>query len=85
MIDAGFSLTFSPLLPGWLLVTLGIAILVMSGLGLWRRAKGTLFRAAMLMLGLLTLINPVAIQEEREPVDDVVVLVTDRSPSQGNR
>jgi hypothetical protein len=82
MIDAEISLTFSPLLPVWLLVTLGAAILLMSGLGLWRRAKGTLFRAAMLMLGLLTLINPVAIQEEREPVDDVVVLVTDRSPSQ---
>ena len=36
----------------------------------------------MLSLGLLALINPVAIEEERDPIDDVVLLVTDRSPSQ---
>lgn len=82
MIDAAVSLTFSPLLPVWLLITLGAAILLMTGLGLWRRAKGTLFRATMLSLGLLALINPVAIEEEREAIDDVVLLVTDRSPSQ---
>jgi len=82
MIDAAISLTVSPLLPVWLLIVLGVAIVLISALGFWRRAKGTWFRAAMLALGLLTLINPVAIQEEREPVDDVVLLVTDRSPSQ---
>ncbi len=82
MIDAAVSLTFSPLLPIWLLAALGVAILLMAGLGLWRRAKGTLFRLAMLSLGLLALINPVAIEEEREALDDVVLLVTDRSPSQ---
>ena len=82
MIDAAISLTFSPLLPVWLLVALGVAILLMTGLGLWRRAKGTLFRSAMLGLGLLALVNPVAIEEERDPIDDVVLLVSDRSPSQ---
>ena len=82
MIDAAVSLTFSPLLPVWLLVGLGMAVVLMTGLGLWRRAKGTLFRSAMLALGLLALINPVAIEEEREAIDDVVLLVTDRSPSQ---
>ncbi|MGI9417704.1 MAG: hypothetical protein ACR2RA_07700 [Geminicoccaceae bacterium] len=82
MIDAAVSLTFSPLLPVWLLSALAVAILAMTGLGLWRRAKGTLFRAAMLSLGLLALINPVAIEEEREAIEDVVLLVTDRSPSQ---
>ncbi|MEM8949122.1 MAG: hypothetical protein AAGA21_02020 [Pseudomonadota bacterium] len=83
MIDAAISLTFSPLLPVWLLIALGVATLQMIGLGLWRRAKGTLLRAAMLSLGLLALINPVVIEEEREPINDVVLLVTDRSPSQG--
>ncbi len=82
MIDAAISLTFSPFLPVWLLTALGVVILLMTGLGLWRRAKGTLFRTAMLSLGLLALINPVAIEEEREAIDDVVLLVTDRSPSQ---
>ncbi len=82
MTDAAVSLAFSPLLPVWLLAALGVAILLVAGLGLWRRAKGTLFRTAMLSLGLLALINPVAIEEERDPIDDVVLLVTDRSPSQ---
>ncbi|MGI9508689.1 MAG: hypothetical protein ACR2QJ_04990 [Geminicoccaceae bacterium] len=82
MTDAAVSLIFSPLLPIWLLVALAVAVLAMTGLGIWRRAKGTLFRAAMLLLGLLALINPVAIEEEREAIDDVVLLVTDRSPSQ---
>ncbi len=82
MTDAAVSLTFSPLLPVWLLTAVGIAILLAAGLGLWRRAKGTLFRTAMLALGLLALINPVVIEEERDPIDDVVLLVTDRSPSQ---
>ena len=36
----------------------------------------------MLSLGLLALFNPVVIEEERDPIDDVVLLVTDRSPSQ---
>lgn len=82
MTEAAVSLAFSPLLPVWLLVVLGGGILAVTGLGLWRRAKGTLFRTAMLTLGLLALINPVAIEEERDPIDDVVLLVTDRSPSQ---
>jgi hypothetical protein len=82
MTDAAIALTFSPLLPVWLLIALGIAILLVAGLGFFRRAKGTVFRTAMLALGLLALINPVAIEEERDPIDDVVLLVTDRSPSQ---
>ena len=82
MIDAAISLTVSPLLPIWLLLALGLAALAMTGLGLWRRAKGTMLRAAMFTLGLLALINPVAIEEERDPIDDAVLLITDRSPSQ---
>jgi len=82
MIDASVSLIFSPLLPVWLLVVVGLAILAVTGLGLWRRAKGTVLRAAMLSIALLALANPVSIEEERDPIDDVVLMVTDRSPSQ---
>jgi two-component system sensor histidine kinase MprB len=37
----------------------------------------------MLALGLLALANPVVIREQRAPLEDVAVLLTDRSPSQG--
>ncbi len=82
MIDSATSLTFAPLLPVWLLVLLGVLALAITALTIWRRAKGALLRATMLALGLVTLFNPVAIQEEREPLDDIVLMVTDRSPSQ---
>ncbi|MGI9436466.1 MAG: hypothetical protein ACR2Q4_16845 [Geminicoccaceae bacterium] len=82
MIDSAVSITFAPLLPVWLLAILGLAILSVTALGLWRRAKGTLLRAAMLGFGVLALANPVIIREERDPLDDIVLLVTDRSPSQ---
>jgi hypothetical protein len=82
MIDSTLSLTFSPLLPIWLLIALGVAILLASGLGFWRRAKGAALRFAMMALGLLALANPVAIREERDPLDDVALMIVDRSPSQ---
>ncbi len=82
MIDSATSITFAPLLPVWLLALLGVAMLLVTGLGVWRRARGSLFRGTMLALGILALANPVVIREERDPLDDVVLMVTDRSPSQ---
>jgi hypothetical protein len=41
-----------------------------------------LWRAAMLALGLLALANPVVIREQRQALDDTVVVLVDRSPSQ---
>ncbi len=78
----GATLTFAPLLPVWLLAVLGLAILAVVAFGYWRRARGTTWRALMLALGLLALANPAAIREQRDPQDDIVVLVEDRSPSQ---
>ncbi len=78
----GTSLSFAPLLPWPLLAALALAILAVTGFGLWRRARGILWRAAMLALGVLALANPVVVQEQRQPLDDVAVLLIDRSPSQ---
>ncbi|MCE3248980.1 MAG: hypothetical protein K0R41_2805, partial [Geminicoccaceae bacterium] len=79
----GTSLSFAPLLPWPALAVLALAILAVAALGLWRRARGILWRTAMLTLGLLALANPVVIREQRAPLEDVAVLLTDRSPSQG--
>ena len=79
----GTSLSFAPLLPWPVLAALALAILAVAAFGLWRRARGILWRTAMLALGLLALANPVVIREQREPLADVAVVLTDRSPSQG--
>jgi hypothetical protein len=81
MIESAVSVTFAPLLPLWLLIALGVLMLAVLALGFWRWAKGMVWRTAMLALGLLALANPVVIREDRDPLDDVVLMVTDRSPS----
>jgi hypothetical protein len=81
MMD-GTSLSFAPLLPWPLLAVLALAAAAICGLGLWRRARGILWRSAMLTLALLALANPVVIREQREPLDDIALLMVDRSPSQ---
>jgi hypothetical protein len=81
-MTGGASLSFVPLLPWPLLALLAVAIAAVVGFGLWRRARGMLWRGAMLALGLLALANPVVIREERQPLEDTAVLLVDRSPSQ---
>ena len=81
-MTGGASLSFVPLLPWPLLAALAVAVAAVVGFGLWRRARGMIWRGAMLALGLLALANPVVIREERQPLDDVAVLLVDRSPSQ---
>jgi hypothetical protein len=78
----GTSLSFAPLLPWPVLAALALAILVVTGFGLWRRARGILWRGGMLALGVLALANPVVIREQRQPLNDVALMLIDRSPSQ---
>jgi hypothetical protein len=77
----GASLTFAPLLPWPLLAALTLAVALVAGLGFWRRARGMIWRALMLLLGVVALANPVIVREQRQPLNDVVVLLVDRSPS----
>jgi hypothetical protein len=78
----GASLTFAPLLPWPVLTALGAAVVLACGLGLWRRARGILWRGAMLLLGILALANPVMVREQRQPLGDIVSVLVDRTPSQ---
>lgn len=79
---SGSSILFEPHLPLWAILLPAILMLALILWGFWRRAKGTLFRLALAALLVLALLNPVLRQEKREPLDDVVVLATDRSASQ---
>ncbi len=76
------AIAFSPLLPWSVLGPLfGVAGLLLL-YALVRGARGALWRVlAVAVLG-LALINPALVEEEREPIDDVAVIVVDDSPSQ---
>ncbi len=77
-----WTLTFEPLL-NWLplaLVLVPIALLAL--LGIWLRQRGGWIRLAALAALALALLNPVLLDEVRDPLKSVVALVVDRSQSQ---
>jgi hypothetical protein len=82
-----WSLSFEPLLglPLLGLILMPLALLALAGL-LFRR-RGALLRLVALAALAVALFNPVLLDEIREPLQSVVALIVDRSPSQdiGNR
>lgn len=77
------SLSFSPLVPPTVLAGLGAAAVVLMLAAIWRRGwfAGLLRGVAMaLMIGALA--NPALVSLEREPLDDIVAVIVDRSASQ---
>ena len=77
-----YALAFEPLLSWPLLAAVLVPIAIIALAGLWLRQRGAIFRcAALLALG-TALINPVLLDEEREPLKSVVALIVDRSQSQ---
>ncbi|HEX3863321.1 MAG TPA: hypothetical protein VHY35_16670 [Stellaceae bacterium] len=79
---SAYTLAASPLLPWWLLAALAIAALAVLAFGLWRRAGGIAWRAAALAMLLAILVNPSLVEEKRQPLRDVAMVVVDESPSQ---
>lgn len=76
------NLHFSPLLPEawiWLLVGIGALLITISFL---RYKKGLLIRGSVFTLFILAMLNPSLLQEERNYVRDVAVIVLDQSASQ---
>jgi hypothetical protein len=80
---SGFSgLTIAPLLPWSLLAGLGAGALIIVVYAALQRASGTLWRLLALSVALLALLNPKLVEEQRQPLNDVLALVVDRSDSQ---
>ncbi|MGL4439719.1 MAG: hypothetical protein ACRCUE_10615, partial [Bosea sp. (in: a-proteobacteria)] len=76
-----YSLSFTPLVPIWLLAGLALIALAAAGAALvLQRGRGVL-RALALLAMLFALGDPSLVHEEREPVKDVVAIVIDRSGS----
>ena len=82
-VVSGFSgLTITPLLPWSLLAGLGAGALIIVVYAALQRASGTLWRLLALSVALLALLNPKLVEEQRQPLNDVLALVVDRSDSQ---
>eukprot|EP00435_Cladocopium_sp_Y103_P078710 s1_g2449.t1 len=82
-----WSLVTDPLIaPIWLAALGALAVAATLG-SAWLRAPGTLYRAAAFAVLLMLLANPTLREEDREPIDDVAVLLIDKSASMslGNR
>ncbi|MEQ1943318.1 hypothetical protein ABMA32_12955 [Mesorhizobium sp. VNQ89] len=77
-----WSVSFEPLISWiWLAVVL-VPIALLALAGLFFRQRGAWVRLLALAALALALINPVLMDEEREPLKSVVALVVDRSQSQ---
>jgi hypothetical protein len=78
----GVSISFDPLIALPLLIGLTVAALLLVLLALLRRARGVVLRALAFAAMLAALANPSWVQERREPLSDVAVIVADQSASQ---
>jgi hypothetical protein len=84
MLDAS-RLGFDPLIPWAALWGLVAGAVVLWVVYLVLRGKAWLFRALALSVLALALANPLWIQEQREPLKDIVAVVMDRSESMNFR
>jgi uncharacterized membrane protein len=75
------ALRFDPLVPPWLLGVLGALCVAALIIPVWRRARGTVWRAASFAVLLLWLAGPLLVQETRETLPDIGLMVVDRSAS----
>jgi hypothetical protein len=80
-LDA-LAVDLAPLLPWPLIAALGAVAALLVLYALFRRARGAIWRAAAAAVLVVALLNPSLIQEQRDPLADVAVLLVDRSPSQ---
>jgi hypothetical protein len=76
------TIQWAPLLPLYLIGGLAVIAVVLLAVALWRRAAGVWWRAGAFAVLLAALANPSIIEEQRDPLSDVVFVVADESTSQ---
>ncbi len=80
MLEAS-RLAFDPLIPWAFVWALALGALILWGVYFALRGQARLFRALALTVLGLALANPLWIEEQREPLKDIVAVVLDRSES----
>ena len=81
------SIRFLPLVPLWVLAVLAALCVLTLTPALWRRARGGVLRLLCFAIVLLWLAGPRLVQEARQALGDIALLVVDRTGSMaiGNR
>jgi hypothetical protein len=77
-----FGISFSPLVPAFVVWAAAAVALVISLLIVLGRTRGAMVRTTALALFVLALANPSITREDREPLTSVAIVVVDKSPSQ---
>ena len=75
-------IVLSPLLPLWMIILFSGVALAMILYGFVRRAPGTIWRIFPMAALALALANPSLVEERRETLPDVTLVLVDRSSSQ---
>ncbi|MBN34512.1 MAG: hypothetical protein CMM46_06990 [Rhodospirillaceae bacterium] len=75
-------IVLSPLLPLWLIIAFGVVALALVAYGFVRRAPGTFWRCFTLGAMVLAMANPSLVEEQREALPDVALILVDKSSSQ---
>jgi hypothetical protein len=75
-------ISFSPLVPAYIVWAAVAVALVLSLLLVFARTRAAVLRAIALALFVLALANPSITREDREPLTSVAAVVVDKSPSQ---
>jgi hypothetical protein len=81
-MTGAISIDWAPFFPWPVIGALGAAALMVLALALWRRARGVWWRALTFAALLLGLANPSLVSEQRDPLEDVALILVDESPSQ---
>jgi uncharacterized membrane protein len=81
MEQAIAAIRFEPALPLWLLAALAALCAAAIGIALWRRARGTVWRILAFAALLLWLSGPRVVEETREGLPDIALMVVDDSAS----
>jgi hypothetical protein len=79
----GNTILFDPSIPLILMAALVLALLALLALAVARRLSGWPWRGGAALCVFLALLNPSVKTEERQPEADIVIVVVDRSLSQG--
>lgn len=77
------AIRFVPLIPWWLLASLAALCVLAVTPALARPARGAILRTLSFAVLLLWLAGPRLVQETREALDDIAVMVVDKSGSMG--